>query len=1180
MTAPLYEKPDILALIPKDRHAVIEASAGTGKTFTLEHLVVDLVLEKNVPIEQILVVTFTEKATAELRLRLRQMLEKLLRLRETPANSAGKVFWTIDEQARARLEKALLALDTASISTIHSFCQRTLTEHAFANGRLFGETQVDAREAFGDAFRDALRSCFAVDPAERVWLEAWLSNGSVAGLESFLFSCAKHEGRLRPQFDEEALREALPALALDDATVERFRGELRAAKVHHSTVKTATERLGDLAAIAAQHDLPAPALLKAIADWDSLVDDGGTFAYLLDRTDKAKAQPTVAIVREAVALLSSRFASPEAVIARRFTPVVTERLARMKREQGLFDFDDMLRVVRDVLCGPDADQLLGILRSRFRYALIDEFQDTDEVQWDIFRRVFFESPDEHVLYLVGDPKQAIYRFRGADVATYLAARDEVQRDGERVLLDRNFRSTADAIGAYNRVFDQQGEPPFFTGDIRYDEPVSCGKTDLRLVDGLGRDVPAAVLLHPVGYGKTLPVDAARQALYRTIAQEIRALLADPERRLRVVAPDEERPVRASDIYVLTRTGKEGLDLGRVLREAGVPHAFYKQDGLFKTDEAAHVRDVLAAVADPRDRSKRLKAWLTPFFRISLDELVGASELDPSHPLLERLHAWHALGQQRDFERLFARIVEQSGLVRRAVLLDDGERELTNYLHLFELLLEEAGRSALTLDELVRRLRAFIDGRELPEGDDGDVQRLEGERDAVQIMTMHKSKGLEAAVVFVAGGLGRLTDRDAVHVFHSDTGERLAWVGRMPEEVGAQCSREAREEEQRLQYVALTRAKARLYLPYFGPVDETARAVLGASDDEQVCSYKLPEDASYASVQRRLAAILEAPDADAQRLFERRPIACGESLDSATSSGLPLGSWTPPPDLLADRDVSAEYDGLRRQHGGLFITSYSRMAAAAHAQSGEEFKLEARTLAPVREDDLPGGAETGLFLHDVLERLPLDSLEGDPPVDEWSTRPDVAPLFTGAALAHGLNDSHLPRAHQIVHTALTLPLTLHEGRALAGLARADRVVREMEFLFPFPEDRLPRVDEPWARFEDLGRGFVKGFVDLIFEHDGLVYFADWKSDRLAAFDAASMQSHVTAHYALQARLYTLALVRLLELHTQADYDRRFGGLLYLFVRGMGPDSGVHYERPSWDDVLAWERQLAKDGAWAA
>jgi exodeoxyribonuclease V beta subunit len=792
-------RPAVLRRVPLDRHAVIEASAGTGKTFTLEHLVVELLLAGEVPIDRILVVTFTEKATNELRLRVRAKLEELHRGKAPLATDeqvrAGD-FWDVDDAARDRVGRALHAFDGATIATIHAFCQRVLRENAFASGRLFEEEQVDGRDAFSRAVRDVLRGVASTDPARVPWLSAALRTGWWTGrIEELLWKAQQARGELRPALDAAALDAAIADFPVEDARRRDGPDVMKAWGVHGRTAGLVGSHLYNLA-IAVEEARAAGSPTDFVLDADEL-----KFPYLVEKLTPFLPRPgPTGRVCEAALTLASVTPSFTAALAHTILGPVREQLEKGKREAGRYDFDDMLSLVDDALRSERGPALVTALRGRWPCALIDEFQDTDETQWSIFRRAFFEErpgPSSRV-YLVGDPKQSIYRFRGADMETYVQARDEVRRSGsEPVVLDTSFRATPGLVDATNELFDAGAPRPFFTGANAY-APVACGRPDSRLVDGEGRAVTPVLALR-IPNRTDLPQLAAR------IAQEIRRM-TDPLCPWKL----DGKALALQDVYVLSRTGSEGRVVGTALRAAGVPHAFFKEEGLFQTDEAREIRTLLSAIDDPDDRGRRLAAWLTPFFGLPLGVVERARDLPSTHPYVARLHAWSALAAARDFERLFERIVSESGVLRREILLADSERDLTNTLHVFELLLEHARATRATLRDLVHVLSGLIDKTRMPLGIEGNVQRLESERRAVQIMTVHKAKGLEAAVVFVVGGATR-NPEGSVRTVH-EGGHRLAWVGAMPPEIKRRVEQEESEEDQRLMYVALTRAKGRVVLP--------------------------------------------------------------------------------------------------------------------------------------------------------------------------------------------------------------------------------------------------------------------------------------------------------------------------------------------------------------------------------
>jgi exodeoxyribonuclease V beta subunit len=1093
--APRYQKPESLARIPAGVHAVIEASAGTGKTYALEHLVLELLLVRKLPIEQILAVTFTDKAARELTDRVRSKLEELFRggWREAPASVPDSLCWTIDEGARRLLEQALFSFDMASISTIHAFCQRVLTDHAFTHGRLFEQKAIPPLSAFSEAFRAALREDFPRDPRLRPWLDLWLRHrGKIKPLEELLLECNKAGGRIRPELPEENLAQAAIAFGAG------------------MPVRT-----------------PGGAPVKI-----------------------------------------------EAVVAGLFLPVVLARTHARKALTGEYDYDDMLAFVAESLDGPRSDELVSVLRRRYRCALIDEFQDTDILQWKIFRKIFFESGGANPLFLIGDPKQAIYAFRGADVETYLTARGEIlDAGGALVPLTENYRSTPGLIAATNAILDQSARDPFFTGAIRYDEPVTAARGGFTALDAAGKPAPPIHLLRPVSAG-SLRAERLRTVLAERIAREIRALLDAEKPALSLSESDRAIPLRARDIFVLTRTKDEGYLVGERLRAAGIPHVYFKQEGLFQTDEAEDISHLLQALEEPQDRSRRFRAWLTPFFGLRLSDLEGSEDLPGTHPLMQRLLDWKALADAKDYSRLFAQIVEESGLVRRELFLKESERKLTNYLHVFELLLEEAGRSKSTLEELNRRLSAYIHENILPEGQDGNVQRLESEKDAVQIMTIHKAKGLEAAVVFVFGGFfGQGSTEKKVRTYHEGS-TRVAYVGsEAPREIKDAVKKESQEEDQRLLYVALTRAQARVYLPCFA----------GA---------KVTINGPYLPMSKALTRVAGASVADPalRGLFTIEDIAYDPPKPGSTPEPAPdLSRWHPPTALLEQRDLSAAFREIRIRRAGFVVESYTGLKRGAGYQAPED-ALEDAADEPVAllpeagaPEELPGGRASGVFLHKILEEIPFKGLAAGTPFSRWAEDETVAALFEKARGRYGRDARHLEHSRRLVHTALTAPVLLPNGDRVAGLSRASRTLREVEFLYPIPEKSHPPISSAIASGSDLERfrierGFIKGFVDLLFEHEGLTYFLDWKSDSLPRWDADFLAAHVERNYRLQAKLYGLALVKMLGVHDRSGCEKRFGGFLYGFVRGMrAPGSGVegiYARRPDWTEIEAWEEDLLR------
>jgi exodeoxyribonuclease V beta subunit len=1159
----LYPFPDELARIPRDRSAVIEASAGTGKTFLIEHLVVDRLVRGDAHLEEMLVVTFTDRAATELRRRIQRLIQSV-RLAGEPAKpvTADRA-WAIDDGVRLRLAAAARAVDGAPISTIHAFCQRVLTEQAFAGGRLLIQQSVESRSAFAAAFAEVLRQKLAVDPEQAPYLDAYLARGgSVANLERLLYQAHQLRARWATSFDPARTAAAARAFAgfapaVIDLAIKTGVGgrsanavRKRLLYVHGAACKLAGD--GNMARFLAALDVAA-------SSEDQL-------AFVVERFN---VKPTE--VAAAVAELADAAVPLETAVAQLFVPPVAERLAARKRAAGLYDFDDMLALVRDALRGPRGADLVAGLRRRFKLAVVDEFQDTDPIQWEIFRTIWGEGVGGGPLYLVGDSKQAIYGFRGADVATYIAACDSIAPPEDRQALRRNHRSTHAVIDAYNAILDQSAENPFFTGSVRYDAPVTFGGADDAAVTFGGAD-DAPVTLGgaddaPVTFGGAhapaaasapitllrvttaddevghLPMRAVREGLARAIAGEVAGLLAAGD------------PPRASDIFVLTRTWIEAKAAAAALAARGVPAVVYNQEGLYASPEARQVRDLLRAVADPRDPAKRLRAWLTPFFGLTLGDLPAAAAADGDHPLFARLFAWHAAAAREPLGRLYGRILEESGVILRELFLGESARRLTNIGHLLETLAAEDARVARPLGDVIRRLSALCEKLVVPEAEEGNVQRLEGERDAVQIMTMHKVKGLEAEVVFLYGGFGPSPNRGVRQ--YIEGGARVATAGRpRRKSIVELIKRERDSEDQRLFYVALTRARRRLYLPFSGEAEGEEPWDGGKGQEDR---WKIA--GGYGHVNRRLRAL--RTDETQRRHFETHDVPIDRH---ATGDGgrprvtLPLVAWRPE----ADKETAvpeAELARLRRERLGPTLTSYSRIKQSEGGyRPPTEIHDETTDAPPLGDDELPGGATAGIFVHDLLEHVPLETLRGAGGFEAWAARTDVRALLESTLRRHGRDPRQLLPAARLAYAALTAPLPV-VGGVLAGLHHAAKEAREMEFLFPFP-----------AAAGGADRGYVKGFVDVLFEHEGRVYFGDWKTDRLPSWDEAVVEAHVAKNYALQEQLYALALVRMLGITTAADYEARFGGTLYLFVRGL--PSAVRSRRPTFAELAGWDQEIAE------
>ncbi len=1061
-----------------DRFVVVEASAGTGKTYFLEHRVVDLILA-GAELGQILLVTFMEKAVAELRLRIRDLLDRLARQTEDTAAS-GAPCWEIDDAARARLRAAVTAFDHAPIFTIHGFCHRVLVEDAFAAHRLFQQTQVADEVAFEAAFSALLREQLARVPADRELLAAYLETGkTVDDLRTMLLRCARTGASLREQPSPGTIAE----LGADLASV--FGSPEACARVRAWIAPAQAWRAdGWLAEVAAALPADGVSPARVVAAVDELRDRASMIAKHLKRGAPVD---VVDVIRRAVTCVSL-----DEIVAAAFLPRVLARMIANKAERGQFDYDDMLALVDLALRDDRGSDLAARLRARTPWVMIDEFQDTDPVQWRIFRAVWMHA-ETRGLTIVGDPKQAIYGFRGADVDTYLHARDEMLRAGAtRVALEVNRRSTAQLVDATNAILIGSLAMPMLQGKIQYDEPVRAAG-EVVCADG----EPITVFQLAAG-GK----DANKIALGEAIATEIE--------RLRVTPPawrDRRGEVAFSlgQIMVLTRTNSESADIAARLRARGLPCALIEPDKLFETREASELAAVLAAIAAPRDRSARMRALRTRYFDVAWPDLMKVVDAPDHHPAIARLYDWAALAARRQYESLFRRLVEDSRFAERALVLGGGERALANTWHLIELVLEEVARSRSDLHELVVQLRRWIDDRS-DRFDDRDVQRAETDADAIRVLTVHKAKGLEAPYVFLYGGFSPPGGGNRVHTLRDAT-DRLLVIDPRDPDVLQRIEKDQDAENERLAYVALTRAQIRMYLPLYGDKVTNDRAM-------------------YHSIQRCLAPQPNLSPA----LFRTEVVAVGGSeAPAAPANALADFIAASPPSV-------GELAPLGAIRGGLVTLSYTRIAHeelapragdAPLAIEASEFDVD-DPRGEVAPDELPPGAASGLLLHDMFEIADLAHVRDTGDAAAWSADRTVTRDLVRAARARGIAERYLGHAARVVHGTLTRPLALVDGDALPPLVAAPALAREVEFAFTLP-DSTPV------------RGLARGFIDALVAWDDALWVLDYKSDVLGGDDlAAAARARVAERYEVQAKIYGLAAERLRG-------PRRLAGILFAFVR---------------------------------
>lgn len=1084
------------------RLTVVEASAGTGKTHRITELVAEHVVDLGVPIERILVVTFTRAATAELRDRIRRRLVELARTEP-------------DGERAERARRAVHGFDLAVITTIHGFCHQALGA--------FGAPDLDLTE--GLVSDDAELRHEVINDAILAEVTGLDGSGSLAALFT--------DGD-KPPLDEERVRKLVRLLLTHPA-----------ARVH--------------------------------LDGDRGPELDAAWTAFLDR--------------------------------------VCDRVLARRGELGVVTHDEVVRrVVEAVRVDPAGCRTLA---ERFQLVLIDEFQDTDAQQWEIFSRVFLDTVpgSEHVrMVVVGDPKQAIYSFRGADVHAYLLARERAEQSDP---LDESWRMEPGLISATNLLFRGAGfgEAEIEHHDLRAPKRPDGQRVPAMTGDSLGAPVTVRVVPNDSSSRKQGPpnyiaADAGRQLVGADVADVVVELLASPARITPALGP--ERPLRPSDIAVLVGTHDQADRVAAELRSRGVRSVQRGTANVAKSDAATQWRWLLEAMARPATPSAAGLAGLSWFVGWPPERLASATD-DDVVTLQEQLVDWRRAMGTGGVPALLAAIRSATGFTAQLLSRPDGERALTDVDHLAELL-HAAHPDGAAPDELLDVLDLLA--AEAAEVDERTSRRIDSDDDAIQLLTIHASKGLQFPVTLVpftwSGG------NEVPLTFH-DGHELLvdATIGDRAKDTKALATAEQQGTDARLLYVALTRAQHRLVVWWGQKHGGGSRPVTDvllnrSADGTRVDAATAPPKGDLDEVGRRLDTLVRAGKGKL-RWSMLRP--------AQQAMPLPAGAGG----TLQIRHFTRTLPRGRARH------SFSSLVAGAHAapttvaSAADDETLTVPSLAEVRPDVLSGEATPGapatapIPLNRHLAELDVAGTELGTAVHELLEVIDFAADPLRTEVHRGLElvwpSERLPLDLDALAGAVTDVLRSPTGpllgdRPLAGLPRRDRR-DELSFELPLATagaathttdiaalmlDHLAADDpvRPYAQRlradaaeldplrVDL-RGHLTGSIDLLVRTPGGRFVVcDYKTNRLhlpapvpASTDPLdayrperlwpAMFHH---HYPLQALLYTVAVHRFLRWRLRGyEPARHLGGAAYLFVRGMaGPETPCIDGHPT--GVCSW------------
>jgi len=1222
---------DILAA-PLSGTNLIEASAGTGKTYTIAGLYLRLIVEKRLRIDQILVVTFTKAATEELKQRIRsRLLEARQAFKDGYAGDDlldGLVHRNNEPvMSRVRISDALRDFDACAIFTIHGFCRRILHENAFETGSLFDtELVTDQKNLLTSISDDFWRHMLYGASPEFIGYTLSALKGP-AGLIKLLEKSKDLNLRVipeqaRPQLNSiepfraacRVIEKAWPdargtvqQLLMDPGLYANVYGSLKTEKqqsgqtVRHATVKkllTAMDRFSAGRALR----FPLSKEFKKL-----------TAATLRNKTKKGLPPPEHSFFNQCDDLDA---AGERLLLEMRdlllffkadLFRFVREQLARKKKSMNVQYFDDLLIQVRDALMQPGAGLLAAAVRRRYQAALVDEFQDTDMLQYSIFSRLF-SGDNNSLLFMIGDPKQAIYGFRGADIFSYMQASSCSEN---RYTLLTNYRSHPHLITAVNTLFSRV-KKPFVFSEIPFVKGLPDRHRKTRTTDS--REV---FQLWFAGSKERRPLgkNDAVHAIAAAVSAEISRLVSGPD------------GMHPGDIAVLVRTHRQAGIIKQQLSSNRVPAVVYNAGNVFQTAEARDLFLLLASISEPFNEGRFRAALATRILDAPLQDLdLGCKAADWWEPALRRFVRYHQAWLAHGFMGMFNDLLSEEKVRARLLGLTDGERRLTNLLHLAELLHTCAVQKNLGMQGLLKWFSIQRDPRsDMPET---HQLRLESDAHTVKIITIHKSKGLEFPVVFCPFAWDASTVKGADFAFH-DPGA----AQRLTLDLGSPGIEEHRElaqyellaENLRLLYVALTRARDKCYLVWgrIKDVESSALAYLlhyHANESESA-----PEEGLFQEIQFQFRS---KDNKTLVRDIKTLETASGGNIYVTDITDMPshdLAAGAKPPNSLPAsnrqpltvRKFSASIDRTWR------ISSFSSLISGrtpendqmendqmenaqmendqmdseqpdrdgpVHAVPPEELRTEINAAGGDHTIfSFPRGTGPGIFFHDIFENIDfcaVGSSAQKKTIFEKMRVYGYDPVWQDAVL-------------KTIERVLTVPLHGETDRFSLGAVSREQRINEMEFYFPLRKisaenirhvfdrhglrARVPEFPDPVGRLQFApAKGFMKGFIDLVFEFNGKYYLVDWKSNHLGPtiddYRPELLENTMQGSlYVLQYHIYTLALHLYLKIRLPGyRYEKDFGGVFYIFIRGVdpaaGPDYGVFFDCPDKELVAALERNL--------
>lgn len=1151
--------------LPLFGERLIEASAGTGKTFTLAALYLRLLLglgqqaafHRSLAVDEILVVTFTEAATNELRERIRRNIHELRHAcvrgsSEDPLLKQLLLQITDNKLAADLLLAAERRMDEAAIYTIHGFCQRTLTNNAFESGVLFEQTLIQDelplhRQAVADFWR---RYCYPLpSPIVKMILKYWsIPDDLLSELKPYLQG---ELPRLRLSIDNDEQANMALIVHYHQEIIEKIDTVKQQWLVYRQDIEIIINQSAVDKRSYSSRNLAN--WLSQVTEWASTPTESyelvKTLSYFRQSHLITKTKSGESPQHNLFVIIDKLYDSPLSIkelIISLALKEVRNAVQQEKQKHALLGYDDMLARLAQALNDINADNLAAAISKRYPVALIDEFQDTDPQQYQIFHRIYGGRHDTGLL-LIGDPKQAIYAFRGADIFTYMHARTEVN---DHYTLDTNWRSSPPLVNGVNQLFSRL-PMPFIFEQIPF-LPVKAAVKNQTLRFELNQQCqPAIQYWHVECEGISL--SDYQHIMAQQCAAQIRNWLSASQQQAALLWENEiSRPITANDIAILVRTGREATIMREALTALGIPSVYLSnRDSVFRTSEAMDILWLLQAVLTPESEHRLRSALACRLIGLNTQQIYALNQDEQAwDQLVIEFTQYRQCWIKRGVLPMLQAVLLKRQLAEQILADAYGERRLTDILHIGELLQE----ASLQLESPNALVRWLIQQIEQP-NDQADNQqlRLESDHNLVQIITIHKSKGLEYPLVWLPfishyrqQKQGLYHDREDFHAILDLSGN---------DEALELAEQERLAEDLRLLYVAVTRA---IYHCSIGvaPLFYGNRKKSGNSDFHRSALGYLLQQGKAADSQTLQTNLLSLTSDNVwlttvkqeDNLPWQPNLTEQNELTVARFNRRVNNDWQVT--SYSGLQQRAKYNGSPVSENMLFLSHFD-IDALGENHSSIEVELSAFTF--------PKGASPGTFLHNLLETINFNE-----PINQTVLAQHIQQF--------GLAEEWLSVMTDWLTTIFQTPLN-DQGLTLSSITPQQRLT-ELQFYLPINsllqaqqlnnvicrEDPLSAMCPP-LNFQQV-KGMLTGFIDLVFCWQDRYYIVDFKSNWLGGQPSdynqnAMTQAIINHRYDLQYQLYTLALHRYLRHRLpNYQYQQHFGGVFYLFLRGMNPLNPGH------------------------